>query len=497
VPPSRKGSSFLPQQFFSKLSKDTFIYGFGNIFSKGASLILLPIYTRLFTPAEYGIIEMLTIVTSFLSIILMFGMTGAQNFFFFEQKQNGKQHQARLVTGILQFRLIWGVLILAIAMIFSPFLNSWLFDEELTWVVFAAAFSGAWFYQIMSQGADIYRLLFRPWPYLIITTIHSLISAAIAIGLVIWLNGGLTGYFVGLSIGALASSIGSWWFVRDYINWSNMHKDWWQALLKFGWPLIFGGLAMTIRNSSDRIFIKYFLSFNHMGIYASSIKVAAIASAISGIFILAFTPYSQELLHNNDKAKANKIFELSLRYYGFIFLSLVIIIATFAPYIVKLILPRNYFSSHYMVGILSLSSVFLGLTSFSSLGSWKTKKTSLYSISVVIATCITIIMNYFLIPLHGLYGAAVSSAAGMLSLVFFSFYFSHICWPISFNYATLVIQIFICLLGLLSIHISSLLEEGFQGRFLIMAGFLVILMGISVRKSEIRQLNVMWKQLKS
>mgnify|MGYP001595852281 FL=1 len=106
----------MPQQFFSKLSKDTFIYGFGNIFSKGASLILLPIYTRLFTPAEYGIIEMLTIVTSFLSIILMFGMTGAQNFFFFEQKQNGKQHQARLVTGILQFRLIWGVLILAIAM---------------------------------------------------------------------------------------------------------------------------------------------------------------------------------------------------------------------------------------------------------------------------------------------------------------------------------------------------------------------------------------------
>lgn len=48
-----------------QLGKDSVVYGLGGILAKSVSLFTLPIYTRIFTPADYGTIEMLGVLTSF------------------------------------------------------------------------------------------------------------------------------------------------------------------------------------------------------------------------------------------------------------------------------------------------------------------------------------------------------------------------------------------------------------------------------------------------
>jgi len=69
-----------------QLGKDSLIYGIGGVLAKGIGFFLLPVYTRIFTPADYGTIEMLTVLNSFLGSILVMGMDSAQSFYFFEQK---------------------------------------------------------------------------------------------------------------------------------------------------------------------------------------------------------------------------------------------------------------------------------------------------------------------------------------------------------------------------------------------------------------------------
>jgi len=39
-----------------QLGKDSLVYGLGGILAKGLSFLLLPVYTRIFTPADYGTI---------------------------------------------------------------------------------------------------------------------------------------------------------------------------------------------------------------------------------------------------------------------------------------------------------------------------------------------------------------------------------------------------------------------------------------------------------
>ena len=68
-----------------QLGKDSVIYGFGGMFARGIGFFLLPVYTRIFTPGEYGTIEMLMVLNSLLGTVLVMGMDSAQTFYFFEQ----------------------------------------------------------------------------------------------------------------------------------------------------------------------------------------------------------------------------------------------------------------------------------------------------------------------------------------------------------------------------------------------------------------------------
>ena len=94
-----------------QLGKDSLVYGLGAVLAKSMAFFLLPVFTRIFPPAQYGAIEMLTAIASFVSALLAMGMDSAQSFYFFEQKDQGRAAQARLVSAILQWRLTWGLAI--------------------------------------------------------------------------------------------------------------------------------------------------------------------------------------------------------------------------------------------------------------------------------------------------------------------------------------------------------------------------------------------------
>lgn len=85
-----------------QLGKDTVVYGLGGVFAKSVAFLMLPVYTRIFTTANYGTIEMLTVISGFLGANLVMGMDSAQSMYFFKYQEEGKALQARLVSAILQ-----------------------------------------------------------------------------------------------------------------------------------------------------------------------------------------------------------------------------------------------------------------------------------------------------------------------------------------------------------------------------------------------------------
>jgi O-antigen/teichoic acid export membrane protein len=76
-----------------KLFKQSGIYAFGDILSKGVGFLLLPLYTAFLTPEDYGIISLATVVASIFGIIATGGLNGAVLKFYynFDDKETRKK----------------------------------------------------------------------------------------------------------------------------------------------------------------------------------------------------------------------------------------------------------------------------------------------------------------------------------------------------------------------------------------------------------------------
>ena len=78
-----------------KLAGQTAVYGLSSVIGRLLNYLLVPLYTRYFLPAEYGVVTEMYAYVAFLVVFLTYGMETA--FFRFSQKNNIKQ-----VFGVFQ-----------------------------------------------------------------------------------------------------------------------------------------------------------------------------------------------------------------------------------------------------------------------------------------------------------------------------------------------------------------------------------------------------------
>jgi O-antigen/teichoic acid export membrane protein len=425
---------------FKQIGKDSLIYGIGGILGKGIGFFLLPVYTRLFTPAEFGTIEMLAVLNSFLGSILVMGMDTAQSFYFFEQKKEGQRAQAKVVTSILQWRITWGSGIVLFATLISPLLNRYFFDGQLSWEYFAIAFAGILFAQLMSQSAEVYRLLYRPWSYIGITLGQGLFSAAITIILIIGLGIGIIGFFIGMLSGAILGAIFGWWRIRNYLDFSGWHRQWWPRLIKFGAPLVPAAMAMYVLTTSDRWFINHFNGQEALGIYAVGAKFAMFIGAAVTMFRKAWWPVAMDALQGED---GPVLFRTIGRFYLGVGTAGIVFLTTLSPWLVRCFTASAFHAAYPIVGVLAWCSLFYGFQLIAAGAIWKMEKTSWVPILMGTAALLNIGLNAYLVPEHGAMGAALATS---ISFAIWNLLMIIICerlWRVKYAYGILALQIII------------------------------------------------------
>jgi O-antigen/teichoic acid export membrane protein len=423
---------------FKQIGKDSVVYGLGGLISKAVALFLVPVYTRIFSPEAFGTIEMLTVLNALLGAILVMGMDSALSFYFFEQKNNGQAAQARVVSAVLQWKLVWGVGIVGIATVLSPLMNMWLFDGQLDVLYFGIAFLAALFAQVMSQSAEVFRLLYRPWNYITITLCQTLASAAIALTLIILLGFGVLGFFVGMLAGAVLASIIGWWGIRDYLDFSQVHRNWWPKLLKFGAPLVPAGMAMYVLNTADRWFVNYYHGQSALGLYAVGAKFAVVVSVAVATFRLAWWPIAMESIHGG---RGEELFRLIARFYLGIGVVGVVLLTAISPHLVGWIAAPEYFDAYPMVGVLAWSPIFYGFYLIGAAGIWKAEKTKWAPLLMAVAAGLNIVLDVWLVPAYGGLGAALATAISFCIWNLLALIVSEKLWRVGYDYGIMALQI--------------------------------------------------------
>ena len=438
---------------FKQLGKDSIIYGLGGMISKGIGFLLLPIYTRIFNPADYGTIEMLIVLNSFLGTLLVMGMDSAQSFYFFENKSQGIPSQAKMVTAILQWKLAWGTIIVIVATLLSPLLNHFFFNGHLSWEYFALAFAGSFFTQIMSQSVEIYRLLYRPLGFISVTLGQTVLAATLALILIVCYDFGILGFFWGSLIGAILAALFGWWRVRIYLDLSQWHIQWWPRLMKFGAPLLPAGFAMYVLNTSDRWFINHFNNQEALGLYAVGAKFAMLISLAVVTFRQAWWPVAMDAINSED---GPILFRTIGRLYLGCGSAAVVVISAFSPYLVRWFTVPAYFLAYPIIGVLSWSGIFLGFYLIVAGGIWRAERTAWAPLLMGTAALLNIGLNAWLVPVYGGIGAATATSISFCIWNVLTLIVSEKLWRVNYDYGIMMAQVGIGAIAcILTLHFYS------------------------------------------
>jgi len=423
-----------------RLSSDAFVYGIGGLLAKGISVFTIPILTRVFSPADYGTIEMLTVLSSFLGATLAIGMDSAQSMYFFKHRSEGKGAQASLISAILQWRLIWGGVIVASATLLAPLLNALFFEGRLGIEYFAIAFVSTLFAQVLSQSAEVMRLLYRPWSYIGIVASQSVLSSLLVLLFVFVFDQGILGFFIGGALSAVAVAIWGWYLARDYISFERLHNDRWAQLVRFGAPLVPAGLAFHFMSTADRWFVQYYEGVEALGVYAVGAKFALLLTLAVETFRKAWWPIAMDSMHSDDGPHT---FRLIAQLYMGVACAGVVALTAMSPWLITWLTGPEFHEAWPLVGILAWQAVFYGLVMITSAGIWKAERTHLNLPLLGGGAVLGLVLNWLLVPFYGGVGAAIATAITYFFWAFASAVVSNRFWFVSYPLKIIACQILI------------------------------------------------------
>jgi O-antigen/teichoic acid export membrane protein len=178
--------------------------------------------------------------------------------------------------------------------------------------------------------------------------------------------------------------------------------------LRYGLPLIGTGIGIVLLSSTSRYFIQYFKGSDAVGVFSAAFKIGELSIFLPlSIFTSIFEPFVFRELELNGKESAYaSILKYKILY--ILFFGPVSIVFFIFPELPMILLGKNFESSLPIIPIVCLGNFIFGYAQFLSLYSQIEFKPIVITVGIISSALLNIILNYFLIPSFGIFGAAYS-----------------------------------------------------------------------------------------
>lgn len=413
---------------------DSVIYGLGNGIKKFIGFFLLPFYTRALTPEDYGLLGTLTTFTMLLSAFLNFGLDSATGYYYFKAK--GEEEKGKVLFAHLLLRLV-GIIPPMILSFFSSSISLAFFKtEDYTWLVFISIMLEP-VNLLMSEQSHIYRYFRKPMSYNITTIVKSVTNVGLGISLVVILKWGVLGAQMASILSSSVVIAGSFFFfTRNKYTWQ-FSWFWIKKMMRFGFPLIWAGLATWVFNSIDRFFLLHYKDLNEIGFYSVgttfSQPILLINTAVQMSFgVLFFKLYNDEQDEEKPKAKKMAVESFNIYLYGSVlaaaFLSL------FGVDLVNLLATKNYGPAALSIPFITFSAIAGQAYQLMGPGITLAEKNWHYTWITILTALINIGLNFLLIPRWGFIGAAGSTLISFIIFWLIKQLISHLYFKINYPY---------------------------------------------------------------
>jgi len=388
------------------LFKNISFFTFFNVINSAIPFLLLPILTTYLSPADYGLVDIFFNISLIATPIIGLSIVQSISRYYFEEID-----LARFVTTVFVVLLSIGSIIILVVSGATFFVEEFIGGFDFPPIIIVVAM----IYTLFSQIAEIllvyWRVSYQTVKFGVFRIAKTATDLGLSIALIVGFGMGWEGRVlpqisVALLFGIIAIVI---LYRKGLLRNLKINKEYKKEALSFSSPLVFHTLGANLIGFSDRFFILFMLGLSDVGIYSVGYQIGMVVALLQNSFNQAWVPFFFEKLKQNVYAEKLRIVKITYAYFGFM-LVLVLLFYFLTPYIYEYFIGSSYESGAVIVFWILIGYAFNGMYKMLVNYLFYLKKTKLVAFCTLGLALLNLILNYFLIQLNGIEGAAQATA---------------------------------------------------------------------------------------
>jgi O-antigen/teichoic acid export membrane protein len=398
------------------ITKGAAIVFFGLLVSKVITYFFVMFAARYFGPEPYGVFSLGVAITSFLSLVFLLGLPkGIVRYISFFEAKEEKEKIKGVITSSLKISSILSIFVFIMMFLLSDQIAAFFSEPRLSMAIKIFSVS----LPFLSVGTVLSSVLrgFKRNDYDVISmNITNNIFSLMFIVVFWYLGFTIYGIPIGWTIGTAVAFFMASFFVRKIYSFSSPIKSAHisRELIVFSLPLLLVSAMWMLISWTDTLMLGFFDTTHNVGIYNVALPTARLLYVIPIAFTTIFLPVASGLFSTGRTEEMKSIYRIVTKWIFYLMFPAVLIFSLFSRQIINIFFGANYISGNVSLIVLSAGFFVLAILSISNNILITMKKTKTVAFHTIAAAVLNVTLNALLIPVYGIYGAAIATASSFV-----------------------------------------------------------------------------------
>jgi len=458
------------------LGRQSLIYGVGHVLSRIITFLLLPLYTHLFTPEEYGVISLAYAFMGMTLIFYRYGMDSA----LLKYSIAFKNESRKVYLSTIYIMQVITSFIFSTAIYFSsPLLSKYILAKEEPKLIMLLsgilACDALWNLSVLLLRAEE-----KPVQFIAFNLVNVLATMGFNIFFVVHLKKGIEGVLLANFISSLLLLIISLPVIFKRLSVRNLSLTVAKNILGFGLPFLPAGIFTMIMELSNRYLLLMMDGSSSVGLYSAGHKIGMLGLIVVMGFNMGWTPY---FLNRIEEKHARKDFSISatifLGFLGYVILVILLWVSELMQIRIgnANLIGKQFWGATDVVYFILLAYLFFGMYVVQLPGVYAKNKTKWIPWFRFVGASSNVLLNIILIPNYGVVGSACATAIAYFLMSLAIFLYTRRFYPINYNFTA-------CFYPIIFAGIAFYVGENILIRILFMLLYPLIWYSMIINKNE-------------
>ncbi len=389
--------------------KKILIYVTGEMSIKAIGFLMLPVYSHLISPNEYGILGVLNAMVAFLPFIFTF-------YYLYGYVRFSVQKQSvEMVSTFVAMGFVLNLFFIVISIGLYYTILRFHYPTEFMYFLFAITATASLFiFQILQMYHRAAQMAER---YLRFSLLYAVLTTLLNITLLLWLKDKISAILLSGVFANIIVSIVAFIFMKELIDIKQISWQLSKKVLAYTIPLVPGAIALLLYSQADKLILFQYVSAPELGIYTMAFTLGLSMSYIGSALFMSYQPMFYAHASDNSSEKLTE----GLKHTVFLLLGGLILVLMMIK-VAYLLINERYASGEPYAMIIALAYSLLAFTQLLELHLTYIQRTSIVSFVYSIGGIFNVVLLYFLVQKLGGFGASLSlllSACSMAILMYF------------------------------------------------------------------------------